>query len=133
MTIQYSTTLRNARGDAITTTLGSNALLRWYAGAVPASVGASLGAATLLAELPCSATFAPSASGGVLTASAFTGANAVGTGTASFFRLYKSDGSTAVVQGTIGQGSGDLSLDNTTIVSGQACTQTNFSITGNGA
>ena len=134
MTLQYSTAARNARGDALTTQIGSNGLLRWYSGTLPANPAAGIGGATLLAELPASATFAPACSNGVLTANAFTGANAVGSGTATFFRVYKSDGVTCVIQGTITQtgGGGDMTLDNTNIVSGQACTENSFVITGNG-
>ena len=100
MTLQYSTALRNTRNDAITTAIGASGLLRWYAGAVPASAEASLGAATLLAELPCSATFAPGSASGLLTANAISPAAAVGSGTATFYRLYKSDGTTPVAVAT---------------------------------
>lgn len=54
MSVGYSTTLRNARLDAITTAIGASGLLRIYDGTRPASGGA---ATTLLAELALSVTF----------------------------------------------------------------------------
>ena len=81
MALAYSTTLRNAMLDAITTAAGSNALLSIYNGTRPATGGATT---TLLAQLTCNATFAPAASGGVLTLNSITqdsSANATGTAT----------------------------------------------------
>jgi hypothetical protein len=58
------------------------------------------------------------ASSAVLTASAITTANAAATGTASFYRLLKSDGTTVIEQGTVGTSGADLNLNTTSIVSG---------------
>lgn len=55
MALAYSSTIRNAMLDSITTAAGASALLRIYDGARPATGGA---ATTLLAELTCNATFA---------------------------------------------------------------------------
>ena len=48
------------------------------------------------------------------------------TGTAEHYRLYKSDGTTCVMQGsvTVTGGGGDLTLDNTSIATGQTVTIT---------
>ncbi|MGA4923535.1 hypothetical protein, partial [Bacillus subtilis] len=53
------------------------------------------------------------------------------TGTAAHFRIYASDGTTAHIQGTVTAtgGGGDLTLDNTSIASGQAIAISSFSIT----
>mgnify|MGYP000494027997 CR=1 FL=1 len=53
------------------------------------------------------------------------------TGTAAHFRLYASDGTTCHAQGTVTAtgGGGDLTLDNTSIASGQSITINTFSIT----
>src|SRR4051812_28323998 len=112
MTISMTTAVRNARADAITTATGNAALLRIYDGTPPASANAALSGNTKLAELTAASPFAPAASGGVLTASAIlqdTSADA--TGTASFFRLYKSDGTTVIKQGTVGTSGADLNLN----------------------
>jgi hypothetical protein len=129
MTLSYITSLRNTKLDAITTAVGSSGLLRIYAGTPPASANAALSGNTLLAELTCNATFAPAASGGVLTLNSITAdSSADATDTATFFRLLTSGG-TAIVQGTVGAGSGDLSLNTTSIVSGAQVSCSSFVIT----
>jgi hypothetical protein len=60
-------------------------------------------------------------------------ATASATGTAAHFRLYDSGGSTCKIQGTVGAGSGDLSLDNTSITSGQTVTISTFTLTDGNA
>jgi hypothetical protein len=129
MTLSYIATLRNSRLDLITTAVGNSGLLRIYDGTPPDNSDASLSGNTLLAELTCNATFAPAASAGVLTLNAITAdSSADATGTASFFRLLTSGG-TAKVQGTVGAGSGDLSLNTVSIVSGAQVSCSSFVIT----
>ena len=72
-------------------------------------------------------------SGAVAKAGTWQDASADATGTAAHFRLYKTDGTTCIMQGTVGQGSGDLSLDNTSIVAGQQVTVNTFTLTAGGA
>jgi len=98
MTVAYSTTLRNARNDAITTAAGASALLSIYNGTRPATGGT---ATTLLAQLTCNATFAPSSSGGVLTLNSIAQNNAAATGTATWARLTTS-GATFVADFDVG-------------------------------
>lgn len=127
MAIAYSTNLRNARMDAITTFTGGSALLRIYDGTRPATGGT---ATTLLAELTCNATFAPAASGGVLTLNAITqDSSANATGTATWFRIVKSDGTTHVLDGNVGTSGSDLNLTTTSIVATQPVSVTSFVLT----
>ena len=98
--------------------------LRVYAGAVPANADAALGGATLLATLTLNATAFSAASGGVLTANAITRASAaVASGTASFFRLLASDGTTVLAQGAVGLSADvptpEMIVPTTTIAAGQ--------------
>ena len=73
------------------------------------------------------------ASGGSVTKNGtWTGTGSVG-GVAGYFRVLDSGGSTCHMQGTVGQGSGDLSLDNTTIANGQAITVNTFTISAGNA
>jgi hypothetical protein len=110
--------LRNARLDAITTFAGGSCLLRIYDGSRPATGGT---ATTLLAELTCNATFAPSASGGTLTLNAITqDSSANATGTATWARIVKSDGTTHVLDCSVGTSGADINLNTTSIVSGAA-------------
>jgi hypothetical protein len=57
------------------------------------------------------------------------------TGTAGHFRLYAVDGTTQHMQGTVtgSTGGGDMTLDNTSISTGQTVTVTGFTLTGGNA
>lgn len=116
-TAQFDTATRNAFGDALIAQVGSNGRLKIYDGTMPASVGASLSGNNLLVDLPCSATFAPSTSGGVVTLNAITTTNAVATGTASFCRITTSGG-TAKLQGSIGLSGALVNVTDVNFVNG---------------
>jgi hypothetical protein len=127
MAIAYDATLRSAMMDAITTRAGASALLRIYDGSRPATGGT---ATTLLAELTCNATFAPGASSGVLTLNAITqDSSANATGTATWFRIVASNGTTHVLDGNVGTSGSDLNLTTTSIVSGSPVAVTSFVLT----
>lgn len=127
MALGFATALRNARLDAITTFAGGSCKLRIYDGTKPAVGGT---ATNLLAELTCNVTFAAGASGGVLTLNAITSdASADATGTATWFRMVKSDGTTHVMDGTVGTTGADLNLNTTSIVTGATVAVTSFTIT----
>lgn len=129
MALSYTTTLRNNQLDQITSAVGASGLLRIYDSTVPANVGTALGAQVLLAELTLNSTFAPAASGGVLTLNAITSdTSANATGTATFFRITTSGG-TAVIQGTVGTSGSDLNLNSTSIQSGATVSVSSFTIT----
>src|SRR5216684_293743 len=101
MTTSLATATLNGEADATARLLDAGKI-KLYSGTVPANANASLGAAVLLATLTFSATSAPASSGGVMTANAITSdTNAAATGTASFFRATKSDGTTVVMQGSV--------------------------------
>jgi hypothetical protein len=126
MALAYSTTVRNGMLDFITTTIGSNGLLRIYDGTRPATGGA---ATTKLAELALSATAAGAAAAGVLTLSAITqDSSADATGTATWFRVTTSGG-THVIDGNVGTSGSDLNLVTTSIVATQPVSVTSFVIT----
>ena len=122
MALSFSTTARNAMLDALNTDINTgtgNPLIRIYDGTRPAAGGT---ATTLLAELTASDPFAPAASAGALTASAITQdslANA--SGTATWFRIVRGDGTTWSVDGsvTVTGGGGDMQLVTTTITINQ--------------
>lgn len=131
MAVTYTTAVKNAQLDAFTTACGSTPLLRIYDGTPPANAGTALSGNTKLAELSMSATPFPAASGGTLTANAITtDASADATGTASFFRIYKSDGTTVIMQGTVGTSGADLNLNTVSIVAAGAVAVSSLVITG---
>ena len=127
MALGYLAATRNVMLDAITTSAGASALLRIYDGARPATGGA---ATTLLAELVCNATFAAAAAAGVLTLNAIAqDASANATGTATWFRIVKADGTTFVMDGNVGTSGSDLNLTTVSIVITQPVSVTSFVIT----
>lgn len=114
MALGMSTTLRNARLDAITTAVGASGLLKVYDGARPATGGT---ATTLLATLTCNATFAPAASGGTLTLNAITSGTAVATSTATWGR-FTTSGGTFAADCSVGTSGTDIVLGTASIVTG---------------
>ena len=65
LNLKYSLALKNAQMDAITSTIGGLAELKFYTGAQPATPDTALGSQTLLASLVGNATFAPAAVAGL--------------------------------------------------------------------
>jgi hypothetical protein len=127
VTLAFASAIRNAWLDAITTAAGASGKLRIYNGSRPATGGTPT---TLLAELTLNATFAPGASGGVLTLNAITNdSSADAAGTATWFRIVKSDGTTHVLDGDLGTSGSDLNLNTTTIAAGGPVAVSSFTIT----
>ena len=130
MALSYDVvSIRNAMLDTITTRAGNAALLRIYDGTRPAT-GAAITTQVLLAELTCGTPFAAGASAGVLTLSAITtDASANNTGTATWFRIVKADGTTFVLDGSVATSGSDLNLTTTSIVATQPVAVSSFVIT----
>lgn len=126
---KYSNACVNAEGDAMSDLL-DNGYLRIYDGSQPANADTAVGAQTLLAELRFNATASGATSGGVITFNAFTADSSINaTGTASWFRALKSDGTTAVFDGTVGTGTHDLVVSTTSFVAGAQASVTSFTHT----
>lgn len=122
MAISMATTLRNNRLDQITSFAGTSAKIRIYTAAY----------ASPLCDVICNATaFAAGASGGILTLNAMTGSGtATGAGTAAIARIYKSDGTTMVLEGlTVGTSGSNINITNTTIAVSDTVTVSSASIT----
>lgn len=130
MAIKYSTTIIADRLTTLNTDIGTSAKLRIYNGSRPASVNTALSGQTLLSENICNASAFGSVAAGALTAGAIANGTAAATGTASWFRLFKSDGTTACIDGDVGTSGSDLNLTSTSFTSGQTVTISSFVITG---
>lgn len=129
MALKLSTSIRDARNNAITSGVGASGVLRIYSGTRPANVAASI-TGTLLAELTANATYAPASSSGVLTLNAITqDSSADNTGTASHFRQWQSNGTTACIDGDVGTSGSDINLNTVSIVAGGPVSVTSFTIT----
>lgn len=135
--LNYPAALRNTMLDAITTRAGASALLRIYDGTQPTDADTAVSGQTLLAELTCNATFAPGASSGVLTLNSITSdSSANASGTATWFRIVDSGGTTTVLDGdisTVAAGTGDLQLDSTSITATQTVSVSAFTVTAGNA
>lgn len=127
--MSYSLTIaqKNAALNALATA-HNNGSLKLYSGSVPADVTATLGGATVLVSLPFSATAFGAASNGVITANDLAQTSAVASGTASFYRTFASDGTTALGQGTVGTSGADLNLITTSIVNGAPVDITTYTV-----
>ena len=129
--LNYSTALRNAKMDAITTTVGNAGILRLYdnGAAQPAGPGSAVpGGSVKLAEWTLGTPFAPGASNGVLSPTLPSNVNGLATGTPAWFRVLKSDGTTAVYDGSAGTSGCDMNLSGS-VVSGQPVQITSWSHT----
>ena len=135
MALQLSDAVRNARLDAIETTIGTSAVMKIRTGAAPANVAAA-DSGTVLATLNLPSDWlAAAASGSKAKAGTWQDTSADNTGTAAHFRIYASDGTTAHIQGTVTAtgGGGDLEVQNTSFAAGQAVTVTGFTLTDGNA
>jgi hypothetical protein len=131
MAIQMSTAVRNARLDAIESTIGTTAILRIRTGAAPANCGTA-DSGTVLAEMTLPSDWmAAASSGSKAKAGTWQEISANAAGTAEHFRIYDSGGTVCGLQGTVTATSsgGDMELDNTSIATGQQVTITSFSLT----
>ena len=125
--LKYSNGTRDAQQNGLITYAGSGALINIYNGTQPANANTAISTQTLLVSLPVPGSFGTD-SNGTITLSAVTSENAVATGTATFFRIFKSDGTTVVMDGSVGTSGADMNLDNTSIATGQTVTITSGTI-----
>jgi hypothetical protein len=130
MATTISTAAADAMSTALNTYIGSGGKLRIYDGTPPANANASLSSNNTLATFTLD-TSAFSSSGGVLTldtSPALTVA-ASASGTATFFRIMKSDATTVALQGSVGTSGQQLNLNTTSITSGVNVTVTSGTVT----
>lgn len=131
MALQYSTAVRNAKLDAVETTIGASAVLKIRTGAPPANCAAA-DSGTVLATCSLPADWMAAASGGTKAKSGtWEDSSADAAGTAGHYRIYASDGTTCHEQGTVTVtgGGGDMTVDNTLFAVGQAFTVTSYTKT----
>lgn len=135
MALQYSVAVRNARLDAVETTIGTTPVLKIFTGSAPANCAAS-NSGTELASMTLPSDFMAAASSGSKAKNGtWEDTSANNSGTAGHFRLYASDGTTCHAQGTVTAtgGGGDLTLDNAVLAAGQLVQITGFTLTAGNA
>ena len=135
MAVKFSVAVRNARLDALETAIGTSAVLKIRSGSAPTNI-TDADSGTVLATLSLPSDWmANAASGSKSKSGTWQDTSADNTGTAAHFRLYASDGTTPHMHGSITAtgGGGDMTVDNTSFVTGQSFTVTAFTLTdGNG-
>lgn len=122
---QISDAAANAACNALCA-LANGGSLKIYAGAQPANANTAISGQTLLATLALSATAFANAVAGAATANAITSATAVATGTAAWFRVFKSDGTTVVFDGTVGTAGCNINMNSTAIQTGATVAISSF-------
>ena len=130
MAFQFSDAARNAALDAVETAIGTTPILEIRSGAAPANCAAA-DSGTVLATMTMPSDWMAAASGGSKAKSGtWQDASADATGTAGHFRIKDSGGTTCHIQGSVTAtgGGGDMTLDNTSIASGQTVTINTFTI-----
>lgn len=125
---KYTNLAVNTKVDA-QAALFNSGKFRIYDGTQPATADTAITTQNLLAELIFNATAFGAGVAGVATANAITSGVAGATGTATWFRLFKSDGTTAVADGSVGTGTANLVLSTAAIVSGATVAVSAFSLT----
>ncbi len=110
MAAQLSTAVRNAMVDAIESTIGTTPKLQIRTGAAPANPAAA-DTGTLLVEMDLPSDWLTAASSGVKEKNGTWSGTASGTGTAGHYRIK------------------DITVDNTSIATGQAVSANGFSVT----
>lgn len=140
MAVQLSVNVRNARLDAIETTIGTAAVLKIRTGAQPANCAAA-DTGTVLSTITCPSDWAAAAaSGSKAKLGTWEDTSADAGGTAAHWRLYASDGITCHAQGTVTAtgGGGDMTMDvngspGVTVTAGDTVTVTAFTLTDGNA
>ncbi|MDE3021963.1 MAG: hypothetical protein KGI54_08895 [Pseudomonadota bacterium] len=99
----------NAQATSLST-LANSGLCKIYDGTQPATADTALSGNTLGVTLTMNATAFGAPSSGVLTANAITSGVAVASITPTWFRLFKSDGTTVIMDGSCGSSGANMTI-----------------------
>ena len=122
---QFSDLAVNAQADAIGNALNSG-YIRIYDGAQPESCEQAITDQVLLAELRFAADAFPAAVAGVITSNALVAdPSANNTGTATWCRVFASNGTSVWFDGTVGVSEANLIINSTSIVAAAAVSAPN--------
>ena len=116
--LKYSNGTRDAQQTGLITYAGSGSIIRLYDGTQPTNANTAISTQTLIVSLTISGSFGTDSNGSI-TLGTVTNGTAVASSTATFFRIVKSDGTTVVMDGSVGTSGADMNLNSTTISSGQ--------------
>jgi hypothetical protein len=123
---KLSNAAANAAADAVCA-LANSGLLKIYDGSQPANADTAVSTQTLLATLTFGNPAFGAASGGVATANAITSDSAAdATGTAAWFRVFKSDGTTVLFDGSVGTSGANVNFASVSFVANAQIDLTSF-------
>lgn len=135
MALQESTAVRNAKLDAIESTIGTAPLLVFFSGSQPANC-ATADSGTVLATMTLPSDWMAAASGGAKALSGtWQDTSADATGTLGYWRIKDSSGTTCHLQGSVTAtgGGGQITVPSTSITAGQPFSITSFTLTDGNA
>jgi hypothetical protein len=121
---------RNQVLNDVNTSVGTTAVLNFYAGVQPADVSSATTAAnTIVATLSMTSTSAfGAAAAGVLTANSITSDSSAAGGTTTWFSICKNTGA-RVIDGSVGVSVSDIVLNSTTVSTGASVALSALTIT----
>lgn len=112
--LEYSNGTRNSQNQGLIAYAGTGAIFSLFTGTQPANANTAITSQVLLVSMVIAGVFGTDTNG-TLTLGAVTAGIAANTGTAAWFRIYKSDNSTVVMDGSVGLTGADLNLNSVSI------------------
>lgn len=113
--LEYSNGTRHSQNQGLIAYVGTGAIFSLYTGTQPANANTAITSQVLLVSMVIAGVFGTDTNG-TLTLGAVTAGIAANSGTASWFRIYKSDNTTVVMDGSVGLTGADLNLNSVNIV-----------------
>lgn len=112
--LAYSNGLRHAQNEALIAYAGTGAKINIYQGTQPATANDAITTQTLIVTLTVPGVFGTDTNGTLTLGSVTTGTASSG-GTMQFFRITQSNGTTVVMDGSVGTSGADMNFDTTTV------------------
>jgi hypothetical protein len=116
--LEYSNATRHSQNEGLIAFAGTGAIFSLYTGTQPANANTAITSQVLLVSMIIAGVFGTDVNG-TLTLGAVTAGTAANAGTAAWFRIYKSDNTTVVMDGSVGLAGADLNLNSVTIAAQQ--------------
>jgi hypothetical protein len=113
--LEYSNATRHSQNEGLIAFAGTGAIFSLYTGTQPANANTAVTRQVLLVSMIIAGVFGTDVNG-TLTLGAVTAGTAANSGTASWFRIFKSDNTTVVMDGSVGLTGADLNLNSVNIV-----------------
>jgi len=118
---------RNVNVDAVTAAMNGG-FLKWYDGAQPATPDTPITTQVLLATNNLGFPAAGASVGGTATFNAIAAATIAASGVVAWFRIFASDGITAIADGTVGTSGCDINVNSVAFSSGALLSVTSLTL-----